>query len=502
MSRADLLDRVVRHAQERRASSSAVIVSPGVDIRRFTDVLASRLMAIPLRASVFGPFDSHGMADRMTFRRAFIQWLQEEQLLSESVDMSECLNAASLSLFFGRVSRHLDTSFSGALAIELIHADQDRLGESELFDLFSDLRKLCAEWRDERVAVHFITTGAWSPVRLERVFFDHQTSWPFVTDLNLSYMPDLTVDEATDLLRSEAPRGRTAKAIHGRYLWEMTSGDEWTIQEVLSRLPDDAVTCDKLYSAAASLIQDERFGDELRRRVLQCSSPSRALLAKLLEGYLVDAGKNAELADELRVYGLVKAEAHAGLAYPQIRIKNWVMESAFRYHRSFFEGLVPARLHSGHDEFVPPIQCLNQDAYAYIYEIETLLRNLVIGRLGMRDPSKHPLQNERLGNSSQDEFSRASKWREQVAGSKYVDTNAPLIGFTTTGQLIELVEKLILYKDPLFIALQPLVDQFKGFKEIRNAVAHNQIISEASYDILLSIRAHLYSALSAPSSDG
>jgi hypothetical protein len=498
MTRGHLLQEISRLIETSSCSSIAILGSPGSGGTTFLEQLGSHLEGCSRNTFLFGPVQFKDFVS--SFREAVVAWLNNEGLFSSQCDSAEYMSAASQSLFWGCLRSHLDLDHIKSLVIEI---DDVNLGISDyhvLYNLFSELRKFCAEWRVDDLAVHFVTSGSWMPTKLADVFDHYQTSWPFVPDHNIFYLPNLTSDEVGEWLQGGREIG-AIESVHSRYLWELTAGDTRTIAEVLRRLPSSTVSCEALYAAADTLVKSQPFAKSLRAQADQLSHQAQLCLGKMLEGLFVDGVSQPSLEEELSLSGFARA-----INQPWgrvVRFRNWVIESAVRYHWRFFRELFHASAFTNYEELIPPVICLNRDAYEFICEIENLLRNLVVMRLGTHQTDKHPLvgvytdqKQKRENGELEDEFTRASKWRKRVQETPYVDTHAALISFSQTKHLMDLVGQLVYhYKDPVFVRLEPMMSDLGGFKDIRDAVEHNQVISEKSYDTLLRIRTRLYEAL-------
>ena len=286
--------------------------------------------------------------------------------------------------------------------------------------------------------------------------------------------------------------------LHARYLREITGGDTSTVNQILVGLKPGKLTCDRLYAEAERLIRSEAYRDQLRGQVEKLDQIGRRLLLTLLSGQFIDCQKNQHACEQLLLTGVAREEETEGLRF--LRLKNWAIESALRHHWRAFSDLLNGSVYDQYAEFVPPITCLNRDAYGFICEIENLLRNVTIQRLHLYVGDQHPLAglytSVKRNQSLRTEFERAEKWRAETLCNPWVDTHSALASFSQTGDVLEWIAYLR-YRchDPVGQSLAAVKHDMKGFKDIRDAVTHNQIISETSYDTLLRIRDKLYRAL-------
>ena len=237
----------------------------------------------------------------------------------------------------------------------------------------------------------------------------------------------------------------------------------------------------------------------LRGQIDKLNTPGRRLLATLLSGRLADCGKTGGAGEQLLLSGLAREDRVGELRL--LRLKNWVIESGLRYHWASLSDLLEGDVYTAYGEFVPPITCLNRDAYRFICEIENLLRNFAIERLHLYAHGQHPLQivpyagNDKYKHDN--EYESADAWRTRTATREYVSTHSATSSFSTTPQVQAWIDHLRRqYKDPLSSRFVSLEKDMAAFRAIRDAVNHNQIISEESYATLLRIREALYRALS------
>jgi hypothetical protein len=492
-TREELQREIGRLIVENNRSTIVILGAPGAGKTSLLNDLARQLERQDRRTVVYGPISMATFQNTATFRHQLLVWLEDEGLLRQAVHPSEYLSAASLGLFLEYVHKQLDPKLVGKLVIETDDVDAHGV---KLYEFYSELRKFCSEWQVRDLAVHFISAGTWNPIELEQAFKDHESSWPFVAEHNLFYLPDLTKDEVLERLRRRAS-GSGIKPIHALYLWELTSGDAPAVNEIIQCLPQQTISCESIYNAADTLIRSQFYADKMEARLSTLSAQALETLGRMLTGYHPVAARQPAVRDELILSGLGRVvDEGNGWA---LRFKNWLAESTIRHHRARYDKQVPDLTYPYYEELIPPVSCLNREAYGLICEIENQLRNLVMLRLHAFANGRHPLwgvvtkETNRQDTPSTDEYTRASRWRARVQRDAYVDTHAALISFSQTRHLIGLIDYLIDEKDDPFLGLlDPLRDDLAGFKNIRDAVTHNQVISEKSYDLLVKIRQALY----------
>lgn len=499
MTRDELQREIGRLVAENHRSMTSVLGAPWSGKTTFLHDLARHLERQDRRTVVYGPISMTAFQDQQAFRPQFLAWLEDEGLLRRAAIPAEYLPAASLGLFMEYVHERLDPKLVSKLVIE---TDDVHGTGAKLYEFYADLRKFCSEWQGRDLGVHLISAGSWNPTELEQAFKDHESSWPFVAEHSLFYLPDLTADELLEHIRQRLPAANL-KPIHAVYLWELTSGDAPAVNEIIGCLPQQPVACERLYQAAETLIRSGASAERMESRLKSLSAQALETLSRMLKGYHPLAVKQPRVRDELILSGLGRV-VDEGIGRV-LRPKNWLVESTIRHHWARLSRLFPGLANTHYEDLIPPISCLNREAYNLICEIENQLRNLVMLRLQVFANGRHPLHGivTRETNPpdkpyAADEFMRASRWRTRVEHDAYVDAHAALISFSQTRHLIGLIDYLIDEKhDPVLLLLDPLRRDLDGFKDIRDAVTHNQLISEKSYDTLLRIRQALYTAITA-----
>lgn len=497
MTRDELLHSIGRLVVENNRSMPAILGAPRAGKTTLLHDLARHLERQDRRTVVYGPISMAIFQNEQEFRRQLFAWLEAEGLLRQASNPIAYESAASLGLFLEYICEQLDLKLIKRLVIEI---DDVVAPRAELYEFFAQLRKFCSEWQDPGLAVHFISAGAWNPTELELAFKDLESSWPFVADHSLFYLPDLTADEIWECLRSRLPVP-SLKRIHAQYLWELTSGDAPAVNEIIAGLPQQPVTCEGIYQATENLIRSLDNAERMALRLNALSTRALETFGRMLAGYHPVAARQPAVRDELILGGLGRIADEGGSWV--LRIKNWLVESTMRYHRARFNSTLPRLSETSYEDLIPPVSCLNREAYNLICEIENQLRNLVMLRLQVFATGRHPLQGVVTRETNPpdkpyaaDEFLRASRWRAKVEHDTYVDPHAALISFSQTRHLIGLIDYLIDEKhDPFLSLLDPLRKDLDSFKDIRDAVTHNQLVSEKSYDTLLKIRQALHTAL-------
>ena len=497
MNRTELMQSISRVVADRGCSSVAIVGAPASGKTHFLREIRRHVGADSEKTVVYGPVTASTFLESDAFRTQFIEWLAFEGLLARQPDLEACLAAASQALFWSHIADCLNLRLKRVILVEIDEVCNNGRGPAPLYDLFTQLRKFCNEWQDDRLGVHFVSCGNWSRAELNTLCDRYMTSWPFVRNDSLFVLPDLTLDETRAWLSNKS--GITGfRDLHSQYLWEITEGDNSMVSQILAGLEPGKLTCDRLYAEAERLVCSEAYRDQLRGQVEKLDQLGRQFLFTLLSGQFIDCQKHQHAWEQLLLTGLAREEQTEGLRF--LRLKNWAIESALRHHWQSYSDLLQGSVYDQYKEFVPPITCLNRDAYGFICEIENLLRNLAVQRLYLYAGDKHPLASvfcsADSGKPIQSEYDRAAAWRTKTLGNPYVDTHLALTSYSQTKHLREWIDRLIdRFNDPLCTNLSTLRSDMSGFNDIRDAVTHNQIISETSYDTLLLIRNKLYRAL-------
>lgn len=497
MKQIELFDALIEEMWKGKGSLSAVIDPLLYNTDQFWVSLKQRIENGQPTSAMVGPISMISFNDAPQFKKHLLDWFTRKGWVKSSVDESSLLATASLSIFWERFVKTIDTTAIDFLVIAIEAVQSSNI--DEIFNFYATLRKFCTEWKKQNgLSVHFVTVGSWIPIELYKRFHDRQVSWPFSPEHNLIYFPDLEPDEVFQLLRKH-PLGLGAKYIHALYLWEITMGERFTTSMVIKGMKQSINLSQSIYYSAVQLIETHDFVELVKERISALSSLSLHALGCMLDGIYIDSHSNKELLDELRLSGLIRFQKDGSVE--GVRFKNWIIDSTVRCNSEVFKDMIEFSSFKDYQELIPPITCINREAYAVICEIENYLRNIIILRLSILQPNQaHPLVGIRTGltntkGSYKDEYERTKKWRDENAASGYVETHDAQMSYLQTADLIELVDQLIYEKDPIILLLLPVRKKLSAVKRIRDAVAHNQIISESSYMFLLDLKEELLQAL-------
>ena len=497
-SRDGLIQKIVNHISN-NFCSMPVILSPIeadnesilLEIEQSIEISNQKSIIIPM-------VSAKEFQNELSFNKKVASFLKSSGYFIKGGCEDFLLNSASKSLFWKNAKDFLALDKLNSIIFFIKDVSVLNISIDEIVDIFTNMRKFCSEWNDTQLSIHFVSIGNWEPVQLEKEFKRKVTSWPFVKDYNLFFLPNFDAEEIFTTLRTKNLENGP-KRIHAQYLLELTNGDPWCVTQIISSMK--AYTCDEIYNKSIELAQSEPFYSKVALKIKGLSSNARKYLENLLLGMKVYSNGHTDITNELVLSGLCHLVKRSGNEL--IEIKNWIIENAIRGKSCHDPEIGMDRIFNNFYELIPPITCINKEAYDITCEIENVLRNQVILRLyaNQDDKDKHPLVGiytyknmAEWDNPNDDMFIRAGTWKKKVDSSRYVDTHSALIGFTNLPNLIEIMKKLIRENDPVFVKLKPYTDKFNALKDIRDAIAHNQLLSEQSYNFVGNLRDQLISS--------
>jgi hypothetical protein len=516
MGRSDFAGKVVEQMIGRRASLVAVVDRIGADRMPIAPEMVRWMMANP-RAGRLGqrhlcvlPVEA---LDWDVYTRRVAEWLQHEEMVEPSYSSEGAARAFTPQHFWEMAADALENGVSGEIVVIIdgMSATAPLMSARALYEALARLRAFVSEWRRDEIDVHHVVVGAWSTLDLLRQFDMAHTSWPFDAGHTILDAPAWTPDELRATLQKMGASVVDVD-LYGRYLYELTSGDPWAVQGTLATLRTRGeVSCDALAEAAQAFARAPACQRELLRRYEGLSAAARAVLHRVLQGGYALGGRtlSREL-EELELSGWLTFVKTSDDERRIGRLRSWVVEYGLRRSDGALRGNLPAGIYKNADELLPPVRCLNQDAYEIVCEIENHLRNLVLLRRHVLDAAQgavksYPLVGQRTSTlmaGSQnyaDEHQRMQASRRHFLDDKgLVVTHAPLISFSTTQPLLDLIGQMaVTDQDDVLIHLRKIIDQgaLDRFKELRDAVAHNQLVSERALHFLRDLRARLLNAL-------
>lgn len=419
------------------------------------------------------------------FFRNLVDFLKKEGCLNSKFDLPE--RSFSLAGFFEKLSPAVYKEMLRHLVILVDNLDENKMPLDEISNLLSSVRGFYTEWRDIDINVHFVFVGQVSPRRLLGLYRDADSaSWPLQQGKTIFHLPQLTINEVNEKLNKKMDNSGSTADLYSRYLFELSNGDVFTISQLLANHTKKILNCQSLFESAEELVNNVDWIGTLGLQIRGLSARASQVLSRNLQGQFVCVN-DQELKEELLLSGLFH-ETEFGSIY----LVNAVVERSLRKNWARIKPKDASDVFNDLSELVPPVFCLNNTAFELISQIEMLLRNVVVIRLGSQRKQKHLLSglNIRVNHRTrlkEDQYFRSSDWRKQVSRSQFVYTHAALVSYTDTRDLLELLDHLIESNDDVINCLKPLRSQLSGMKEIRDAVMHGQVINERSVENLYQI---------------
>jgi hypothetical protein len=277
------------------------------------------------------------------------------------------------------------------------------------------------------------------------------------------------------------------------YLHELTKGCWGLAQLVLQRTrakPD----CDQLLHAMEDQVAaSEEFLDTFRDSLL-ASAYARSLLPPLLGGRRITGEIDDTLLEEVLLTGVFLAH-HEGAGY-QIEIRSWAHEVALRRFVHAF--ITDTKIVTEASQIIPPSSVLNRRAYALILQCENELRNLVVSRLAeLLSDKQHPLTAldvlgyiKELDRKHLTIHQYCELRREELSASESVDAHPSLSSYLGMSDLLDLLTDSATNKNDgyrkgmyslvasIFPDRTALKDLLTRLRDVRNPVAHNNLITE------------------------
>jgi hypothetical protein len=389
----------------------------------------------------------------------------------------------------------------------------DELEPSKQYGLAGQLRNLREKTKTEMSAlrVHTICGGTWSVIGMAEESKKMMGSFPFD---KCSWLGKLTLDELSEICGASSTANR-ADELFVQYLHELSKGCFGVVHGVLERVGTD-LTCANILKAMDALATSQPFLDELRRAASSLSTHHISLLSDLLGGQFLLWRENDPMLETMYISGLVAVESKLGVEVATLR--SWAHETALRkYARGLFPSL---RVYTCCDELIPPTYAINQRAFVLIMEIENHLRNLLV----LRASIQHPNQNafvwlDKLGNVIEFEKGKprtirehAQQRRQILQETKMIDTHTSLSSYLDLGNIYALfTDQAVVAETGMRVGIYDLLtdifpdrSQLEGLlrkiRDIRNPVAHNNLISEATVRELEQAAKNLAKHLAKPSS--
>jgi hypothetical protein len=299
------------------------------------------------------------------------------------------------------------------------------------------------------------------------------------------------------------------------YLHEISKGCFGLASAIMDKAPSLS-SCDGVMDSVKILSSEQTFLEDLRFSLNQLSASQKNLVVRLMKGQILEWEADNPDLEPIFLSGLIN---RAQVAKKEvIEIRSWAHEVTLRKNAAeFFPG---APIYRNPDELIPPSSALNKMAYGLALEIENLLRNFVIISLAESASENHPLElldvlgkvkSANLGGVEKcftfSEFvtTQRNKYNDRLQ----LDTHASLSSYLTISDLIQILTERVegvartgletfdKRVDEAFPDKKPLKDSLSRFKDLRNPIAHNNLIGESVVKELEGLRRQLLRSLMA-----
>lgn len=386
---------------------------------------------------------------------------------------------------------------SGQLFTILIRLDDEKFSQfDELRIWFSSIRYMEHYWDSNKIRLLVVVAGYWNHYELEEYYKDIQLSFPYTISTNYCIWNRISLEDASRLIGASINNSVLSQPL-ANLIYEITGGFAGGIVDIVHNLKScDPSTAD-IISATRKAAEDGSHVRALVNAWLQLSPEAVGQVKKLLLFQQLDQVQKRKI-DVLVTAGLISYQDIMGESFA--KISSWYIELLVRNNAAVL-GI------DGDDwnkipfnELAPSIASLNLDAYRIINNIENLIRNFVMIRLyELDDGAEHVLKNRALKrkrsslcNEDDDIYERAEDWRQRSYQNGIDIGFNPLITFTSTGDLVQLVKEVAVPGDSLWI---DIVNTIERVIAIRDAVMHNQVIDEKSLKSLYNLQVKVYKAL-------
>ena len=283
-------------------------------------------------------------------------------------------------------------------------------------------------------------------------------------------------------LMTKAPD--TASILCANTLLDLTAGDTELIECILGRFNATALNASTLQKLISSLSEQLDLFDVVIQRVRDLPDAAKRLLVSILLRGVTDVGDDQEQAEDLQLRGL--CEISHVKHHPLAKISSFCTDVMLR--RKFSSDLRSVTTLVQPGDLLPQSWSTNQQSFQILFEVENLLRNLVVSEYQKAQGAKYKWQ-DMLDAEVRDTaecLKKQEKGRPALTRSDF-----PLSAYLDFGSLKEEICNQEKY-DKFFKVYFPVHHEIQSWLEslnaIRIAVAHNRPISVETYDRLLHIR--------------
>jgi hypothetical protein len=374
--------------------------------------------------------------------------------------------------------------------------DENYTDYEELRTWFSSIRYMEHYWNNPNVRLLIVTAGYWNHIGLEEYYKNIQLSFPYTTSTNYCVWKRISLDDTITLSQKIFIEPEVSK-LFGKLLHEITDGYVGAIVDILGCLDANNPTTHNLFLAVKRSAQSGYYSDALANSWLSLPDDAVLLAKELLLFKQLPAERRYRF-ELLEVAGIIDYRNVFGQSFAHIR--SWFIELVLVSKANFLGIGGDDWKNIQFEELIPSLLTINLEAYRIISEVENLIRNFVVTRLSEQsDGEDHILHGKVLkriksydANEDEDLFTRAENWRLRNQQSGIETGLNPLIAYTSTGDLVRLVQESVVFGDPLW---EDILDTVEKLTPIRDAVMHNQIIDEKSLKSLYLLQAKIYKAL-------
>lgn len=495
MSREAFANEVINSLENAVRGRQILIVGPPYSGRsKILDILAHEISNRQRNWIAFSSGSANALFSHSFYER-LVATLKRGGCLDPEFNLGN--KPSSLTSFFIRMDNALYKENIRHLVILVDNLDEELMSLEDIANILSTVRGFYTEWNEIEINIHFVFVGKVNLHNLLKLYKGADgASWPLLQGKTVFNIPPLTTDEVRNELLQTASRHDRSLDLYANYLFELTCGDVLTLSNTLKMIDDRKVSCHVLFDAAENLITNSEWIKIIEKRMRNLSTEAIDIVTYKLSGQFISL-LDRELKQEIILSGLMRTDDKSFMV-----VTNPVIERTLRKHwQNWFPGRSD-NVFSDISELIPPIFTLNKKAFELISEIEMLLRNTVVVRLGVHtsDSKKHLLSglNYEFNNYNElkeDQYMRSKDWRHKVGKSRFVDAHAALISYTDTKDILGLIDYLISVNDQVVSSLKLLRDKLSGLKEIRDAVMHGQVINEQSVENLIDIYNDLNNSL-------
>jgi len=367
--------------------------------------------------------------------------------------------------------------------------------------LFSAVRRLEGARNPGEPRVLYLIAGHWDQPDLEAYYRRIETSFPYTTGQNCDVWEGITAADMAALLQQERPD--EAYPLLGQTLFELTGGHPAAALEIVQQIPAGQLKLRALLRATERAAKDGAAAQALLRAWQRLPLATRTVVRQLLLQRHGAATIAAEHVDRLLTTGIARRDRVGGGYY--LSFRSWYAELLVRQHLSELDLADERSAVVQLDQLIPAIAALNVEAYRLIHDIENTVRNFVTIQLclqqdaaashiltGRVQQSRYDARGQRV---YEDAYQRAAEWQARSVQRGLPTEFNPLLVYCSTGDLAALVDEINLQlRRPGWSSIAAALRNLQG---LRDAVMHNQVLSDDALEQLAELRAAIYECLSA-----